>query len=424
MAASSNSDPKTPDSDDHEADGAAPLQEAERETAAEQAPLILKRDDDEDEGATPPGDATDDAATQEPDQDASPEAAQDVVAPSDAVADPAPVTSSRKGGFLPLFLGGVAAAALGFGLARYAVPEGWPTPVAPDTAVEEALSAQSDRIAALEAALAGLADAPAPVEIDEAALAAAVEARIGETLRGEQRSALDGLSDRIDTLTADLAALAARPDPELSAALTDDQLAALQANLDTAVAEARAEMEAALAAAAAAEAAADRNAQIASARAAFDRVRAATEAGTPYAEALDPIRAIGAEIPPALSAAAEAGVPALSALQEEFPDAARAALDASIRAGGSEAPIDRALAFLRTQTGARSLTPREGDDPDAVLSRAEAALRGGDLPAALAELDALPDAGQAELSGWRAQAETRAAALDALADLAQALDAI
>jgi hypothetical protein len=112
-------------------------------------------------------------------------------------------------------------------------------------------------------------------------------------------------------------------------------------------------------------------------------------------------------------------VPTLTALADAFPDAARAALDAAIRAEAGEGAMDRFTAFMRVQTGARSLEPREGGDPDAVLSRAEAAVRAGDLPAALAELSALPEAGLSEMAGWTQAAETRLQALEAAQSLSQ-----
>jgi hypothetical protein len=82
---------------------------------------------------------------------------------------------------------------------------------------------------------------------------------------------------------------------------------------------------------------------------------------------------------------------------------------------------DRIATFLRNQTGARSLTPRDGMTTDAILSRAEAAVRRADLDAALTELDDLPPAPAAAMADWRAQLETRQAALAALADLAARL---
>ncbi|MGB8622217.1 MAG: hypothetical protein WCD16_05310, partial [Paracoccaceae bacterium] len=82
---------------------------------------------------------------------------------------------------------------------------------------------------------------------------------------------------------------------------------------------------------------------------------------------------------------------------------------------------DRIGAFLRTQFGARSLTPREGNDPDAILSRAEAALNAGELKDALDEIATLPEAGQQAMSGWVAKAQKRADALAAADTLASRL---
>ena len=83
-----------------------------------------------------------------------------------------------------------------------------------------------------------------------------------------------------------------------------------------------------------------------------------------------------------------------------------------------ESWTDRVSSFLRTQTGLRSLTPRDGNDPDAVLSRAEAALTQGRLADALAELDALPDAALPALKDWTATATLRLSAESAVAALA------
>jgi hypothetical protein len=73
--------------------------------------------------------------------------------------------------------------------------------------------------------------------------------------------------------------------------------------------------------------------------------------------------------------------------------------------------------WLRRQLDARSVTPREGDDVDAVLSRAEAAAAAGELEAALAEIEALPEDVRAPFAEWEAAARTRLAAKAALAEL-------
>jgi len=83
---------------------------------------------------------------------------------------------------------------------------------------------------------------------------------------------------------------------------------------------------------------------------------------------------------------------------------------------------NRVNAFVRSQLGLRSLAPREGDDADAVLSRAEAALREGDLEATLAELDGLPDPAKAEMAAWVEAATARVDALEAARAFEQSLN--
>ena len=116
-------------------------------------------------------------------------------------------------------------------------------------------------------------------------------------------------------------------------------------------------------------------------------------------------------------------MPTLVDLQRSFPDAARQALAAALQADAGSTWSERVAAFLRTQAGIRSLTPREGDDPDAILSRAEASLAGGDLAATLAGIASLPEPAQAAMSGWMAEATKRQAAVDALARLTASLAA-
>ena len=70
----------------------------------------------------------------------------------------------------------------------------------------------------------------------------------------------------------------------------------------------------------------------------------------------------------------------------------------------------------------RSLLPREGDDPDAVLSRIEAAVGEGRLSDALAEIELLPDVAKDKLSDWAAQATRRNEAVAAAEALAGTLN--
>jgi hypothetical protein len=161
-------------------------------------------------------------------------------------------------------------------------------------------------------------------------------------------------------------------------------------------------------------AAAEAAAAAAAREAAQTSILAALDSGEPYADFLT-----GLDVPPALSGPAADGVPTLTELVDSYPEAARAALDSSIRANVDGTALDRFTAFLRVQTGARSLEPREGDDPDAILSRAEAAVRAGDLAQALTEISALPEEGQAAMADWTQSARMRLDALGAAQGLTQ-----
>jgi hypothetical protein len=165
---------------------------------------------------------------------------------------------------------------------------------------------------------------------------------------------------------------------------------------------------------------ADARARTAAVREALASLDAALEKGAPFTAPLS-VLSEGVDVPQALSDAAAGGVVSLPDLRAAFPELAREALDASIRETVDDDLTERAVAFLRAQTGLRSLAPREGDDPDAVLSRAEAALRGGDLGAAISELSQLPPAGQAVMAGWIERAQQRNTVTEAAETLADTL---
>ena len=139
----------------------------------------------------------------------------------------------------------------------------------------------------------------------------------------------------------------------------------------------------------------------------------AIETGAPYAE---PLSVLGGDVPAPLASQAETGVPTREDLADAFPPLARDALREARSAGGGEGGLG---GFFRAQLGARSLEPREGDDADAVLSRAEAMVRDGDLDGALAEIEALPQASRDVLSDWTARVRTRLDAEAALNDFLQ-----
>jgi hypothetical protein len=272
-------------------------------------------------------------------------------------------------------------------------------------AADAEAKALAERLAALEAA-------PDPVS---ASALAAVEAAVkaNEAALAELKAA-PGLGEEVSS--TQVAALA-----EAVAEL--QQQVASQPTAPTNAAEIAAAVDAALADRAAAQEA-EAQATVEAARAeaaridAVEQLRAAARSGAPYADLLPALD--GLPIAPALRDAAGTGLVTLTALTAAFPDAARTALDASLRAEAGEGLGDRLYSFLRIQTGARSLEPRDGTDPDAVLSRAEAAVEAGQIQVALDELAGLPPDGLAQMAEWSAQAQAWLAAEQALNDLAAA----
>ena len=399
---------ETPDTDADQAEGeVAETTEVSAETETESSEIDATTDDIEDA----------EVIAETDDTPADPEPVEEPVAETPPPPPtPEPVVEKSGGsGFTAVLLGGVVAAGLGFVAAQFAGPLLNSAPETPD------YQAQMD---ALSKQIAELADRPAPEPADPAA---ALETALGDSLSGitdglgavaDQLTQLDG---RIVTLEnrplvqgpAELAATIDTYERELQetrAQLAEQQAlnAELLAKLDATAETATKQLDAA---AARAEAIAQSSALLA--------IQAALDTGEPFATALSGLT--GADVPEALSTVADTGVASLSQLQTTYDDAARAALSASLRDLADGDASARISSFLKAQLGLRSLTPREGDDPDAVLSRAQAALDGGDVAAALSELDALPASGQAEMADWRATAQARVDAIAAAGDLAQTL---
>lgn len=155
---------------------------------------------------------------------------------------------------------------------------------------------------------------------------------------------------------------------------------------------------------------------------AMTRLQAAIDTGKAYADLLVQIAKDAAvDIPDALLNPSHDGVSPLLKLQQDFPDAARKGLKASIKATAGEGIGDKLVAFVQAQIGARSLEEKPGDDPDAVLSRAQGALNRGELAAAVDLIHQLPAEGIAAMSDWLAQADMRLAAYQALETFSQSL---
>lgn len=326
----------------------------------------------------------------------------------------APAPSRGGAAFFGMVLGGVIAAGAGFGLARM-MPD--LLPMGGTSALTETVAQQGAEIAALKAELAarpGLEDVVARLAALEAAPTPASAAEMEAQVAALQAAVADlqarpvaqgggdaALAAEVADLRAQVANLGA------GGSVPADVVAAAEA-AEARLKEAE-ERAAALAEAAEASAAAARR------EAAVDRIAAALDSGAPYAAAL---AELGADVPAVLTENAAAGLPTIADLSDAFPEVARQSLEDALRANMGESWTERVSSFLRSQTGLRSLTPKEGNDPDAVLSRAEAALRAGDVGGVIGELAAMPEAGKPALADWLAMAQTRADAEAAVAALA------
>ncbi|MTH78981.1 COG4223 family protein [Paracoccus aestuariivivens] len=358
-----------------------------------------------------------------------------------------PKPEIRKVGFFPTFLGGVVAAGLGAAATYWAIPQlpeewrpGAVEAVSPEAQLDAArqlateaaraeFAAQADTIvgraseAGADAARQTLADAnaaqpastAAPAEIPAALTdkIAALETTIAELANrpvadgaapamplaqpqeaGVSKAALDELAARVSAQQAVIDELAARPAVDPATAEQVQTLVKQAEQLQQSTEQATRRAQGVTAAAA---------------------LKTAIENGAPRDQALAELSAAGASVPVVLTG----DVPRLDQLRAEFAPAARDGLRASMDAvAADEGTMGKLGNFLRVQTGARSVEPREGSDPDAILSRANADVEAGDIKGALAEIATLPETGQLAMQVWTARAATWVEANAALADLA------
>lgn len=314
----------------------------------------------------------------------------------------------RQTSFLAPLLGGAVAAVAGFALSHFdalGLRPAEPTAnlTALDTQLQQIrtqisgldtlgadLTALSDRVGKLEAA-------PKP-EVPDLSRIDALDQRLAaiEAMPSDGAASTAALTAKLAEIERRLAAVPQGASPELQ-----KELDAALARLD----EAEATASARAAEAAAATAAAER-------RRALDALSVRVSAGDAFAAELAALN--DPAVAEVLALYAETGVPTLDRLQTAFPDAAREALRIARETSGNDGWSSRALDFLAAQTGARPLTPLEGDTPDAILSRADFALSQGRVADAVTEIQPLDPAVKAALEPWLADAQAYLSATAAL----------
>ncbi len=223
---------------------------------------------------------------------------------------------------------------------------------------------------------------------------------MGGEVSAETAAKLAGFAAVNEGLKAEIAALASRID---GVSATAAQVSAVETNAEVA-----------------------RNAAVI--HSSLNSIDVALSAGLPFTATLIDLENAGVtDIPMALADASN-GVVTMAKLRADFPEAAHGAIRASILASAGEGVFASVSAFTKAQVAGRSLTPQDGVGPDAVLSRAEAALKQDDLDKALTEIDALPSAamspdGDGAMDVWLANATKLQNALDAFDTLQASLTA-
>jgi len=340
----------------------------------------------------------------------------------------------EEAGFAARFLKVAGILVIGGALALWLSPKiapALPSGMAPVAAWLSPGGAQTDaKIADFQAAI---ADMPAPVSASEidamiasgistktAALSARVDGLGGQTDTSEIESRLAALELKTDGLRAEVSSLLAQLSDVSQIGGTVSAETATKLAGFTAVNEGlQAEIEAlasridGVSATAAQVSTVETNAEAArnaaTIQSSLNAIDVALAAGLPFSSSLADMENAGITDIPAALTGASGGVATMAELRASFPEAAHAAIRASIAASAGEGVFASISAFTKAQVAGRSLTPQDGVGPDAVLSRAEAALKQDDLNKTLTEIEALPAAamspdGDGPMDIWLANA--------------------
>jgi len=147
-------------------------------------------------------------------------------------------------------------------------------------------------------------------------------------------------------------------------------------------------------------------------------LKSAIDRGGSFMPELEAFASVAPDDPavPELRDLAASGVPSRSELIESFPEAATTAIAAADPGDPDAGLVDRLMSSALSVVKVRRVGDVEGDTAEAITARAEARLMDGDLDAALAEWNTLPEASRNAASDYgdalaaRARAEKLIAA--------------
>jgi hypothetical protein len=272
---------------------------------------------------------------------------------------------------------------------------------APAASSTEQLTQRVDQLTvAMDEALSKLENAAsaAPQSVDTGAIDQRfqdIEAKIASL--GQQAGSVDlaPVTQRIDALETAVgeARQSASGVSELEAKL--GTIETKLADLDARIAEQAAQPGAALAIAASA-------------------LKAAVDRGDPFMTELETYAAVSPQSPEieALRGMAASGVPARTAIENSFPEAANAMVAAAKPSDPEAGLLDRLMSSAQSLVQVRPVGMVEGDGAPAITARMEVALKKGDYATVVAEYEKLPEASKAAGAEFIAAVKARQAADD------------
>jgi hypothetical protein len=153
---------------------------------------------------------------------------------------------------------------------------------------------------------------------------------------------------------------------------------------------------------------------------AAEALRAAVERGAPYQSELSSLNALGvdAKKTEALEPFASSGVPSAASLARELEALVPALQDASEPRSGDTTFVERLKNNAQKLVRITPLNAPAGNDPQAVVDRIRIDAAHADIGAALADINALPDAAKPLAAAFVKKAAAREAALTASQQIA------
>jgi hypothetical protein len=138
-------------------------------------------------------------------------------------------------------------------------------------------------------------------------------------------------------------------------------------------------------------------------------LKAAIDRGGPFTAELDTLAGINPDNPAVaeLRTFATTGVPSRARLLSDFPDVADRVLSMIASDDPDQSITDRLLASAFSAIKVRPVGNVEGETPDAVIARVEDRLTNGDLKAAAAEWNKLPEAGKKAGAAYKTALDAR-----------------